>query len=158
MLTALRREVREALDAADTSRPPALRRAGRAEALLATDLPETASEDAVARFSALLTRRGWQVTRQGAWLLLDHPIEPPAIEGEIPPGELGCCASLLSRHPGPDAPAERIRALAKAAEAGQAERLCGAWHREFAAMLRRGEELPGGLLPYLYAAAREGKT
>lgn len=155
MLTALRREVREALDAADTSRPPALRRASQAEALLATDLPETAGEDAVARFCEALTGRGWQVTRRGAWLLLDHPIQPPVAEAGDLPGEAGCCASLLMRHPGPDAPAERIRALAKAAEAGQVERLCDTWHREFAAMLRRGETLPGGLLPYLYAAARE---
>lgn len=155
MLTALRREVREALDAADTSRPPALRRASQAEALLATDLPETASEDAVAHFSEALAGRGWRVTRRGAWLLLDHPISPPAAQARELPGEAGCCASLLIRHPGSNAPTERIRALAKAAEAGQVERLCAAWHREFAAMLRRGETLPGGLLPYLYAAARE---
>lgn len=153
MLTPLRRELLALLAKTDACRPPALRRSSHPEALLATDLPLLVAEEAAAAFIRAAEARGWRVWAEGGWLLLDHPVEAPPLLPRRLTGEAACCLSLLLRHPGGDAPTASIRALAKAAEAGdrQVQRLCEAWHRDFAACLRRREPLPSGLIPYLYA-------
>ena len=155
MLTPLRRKMQALLAAVPVRRKPALRRSDAPEALLATDLPLAAEKAAVADFIALSEKAGWTVMRRGNWLLLDHPVDAPdcPVPAELP-GEAGCCLSLLLRHGGGDAPEEDIRALVKARDAGSTalERLCAAWHRDWAARLRRHEPLPGGLIPYLCGA------
>lgn len=155
MLTPLRREMQSLLSAVPVRRKPALRRSDAPEALLATDLPLAAEEAAVADFTALAENAGWTVLRRGDWLLMDHSVDAPdcPVPAELP-GEAGCCLSLLLRHGGGDAPAEDVRALVKARDAGgnALERLCAAWHRDWAARLRRHEPLPGGLIPYLCGA------
>ena len=155
MLTPLRRGMQTLLAAVPVRRKPALRRSDAPEALLATDLPLAAEDAAVADFTALAEKAGWTVMRRGDWLLLDHPVDAPdcPVPAELP-GEAGCCLSLLVRHGGDDAPAEDIRTLVKALDAGgnALERLCAAWHRDWAARLRRHEPLPGGLIPYLCGA------
>ena len=155
MLTLLRRDVQAMLACVAVRRKPALRRSDAPEALLATDLPLAAEEAAVEAFTALAEAAGWTVTRRGDWLLMDHPVDAPdcPVPAELP-GEAGCCLSLLLRHGGGDAPEEDIRALVKARDAGSTalERLCAAWHRDWAARLRRREPLPGGLIPYLCGA------
>ncbi len=155
MLTALRAQVNAALAVVPARRRPTLRRCDAPDALLATDLPFIADEPAVAAFAADMQGKGWRVTSQNGWILLDAPI--PAPEAPIPAnfaGEAGCCISLLLRHPGSAEAAELIRAVAKAAEAGPLpfERLCTQIHADFAARLRKKAPLPGALLPYLCAA------
>ena len=155
MLTSLRHACQAHLQQAEATRKPALRRSAAPDALLATDLPLAAEKAAVADFIALSEKAGWTVMRRGDWLLLDHPVDAPdcPVPAELP-GEAGCCLSLLLRHGGGDAPGEDIRALVKARDAGSTalERLCAAWHRDWAARLRRREPLPGGLIPYLCGA------
>lgn len=138
-------------------RAPALRRSQSPEALLATDLPSLVTAEALLAFMAQAENRGWRVWEENGWLLLDHPVEAPNARPRPLTGEAACCLSLLLRHPDGDAPETDIRALVKAAEAGsaQVQRLCAAWHRAFAARLRRHEPLPSGLVPYLYAAFDE---
>ncbi|MGN0745569.1 MAG: hypothetical protein ACI4ML_02710 [Aristaeellaceae bacterium] len=157
MLTPLRRDMQALLASVPVRRRPALRRPDAPEALLATDLPLAAEDAAVAAFITAAQGAGWTVVRRGDWLLLDHPVEAP--DCPVPDrltGEAGCCLSLLLRHGGHDAPPEDVRALVKARDAGDAAlaRLCAAWHRDWAARLRRREPLPGGLLPYLCAAMK----
>ena len=156
MLTALRRAVQAALLETPASRKPALRRSDDPEALLATDLPLIADSEAVASFTARMQARGWRVWRQGSWLLLDA--EMPVPDDDVPEtvnGELGCCISLLKRHPGSETDREALRALVKATERGPAalETYCAVLHGSWAAALREHRELPGGLLPYLCRAA-----
>lgn len=161
MLTLLRREVQACLCAIPCQRKPALRRTDDPDFLLMTDLPQAAVPESVAAFTAALQPRGWTVRETSGWLLLDRPLPIPAYT--LPadyPGEYGCCVWLLRQHPGNAAPPEMLRALAKASEQGsaQVERLCAAWHRQFAAQLRRHQPLPGGLLPYLCALNKESET
>lgn len=158
MLTALRRRVQAVLEQADARRKPALRRWDAPGALLGTDLPAAADEMQVQIFISRMETQGWRVQREGIWLLLDCDVPvPQACPPEKLRGEWGCCVALLARHGGTEAPAESIRALAKAAEEGndKVERLCRLWHGEFAACLREHRPLPGGLLPYLCAAMKE---
>ena len=161
MLTALRQEVQQLLAAVPTSRRPALRRSDEADALFATDLPFLAD---TADFCRLAEKHGWRTRMHGGWLLLDKLPNPPMMPDEIPdaPGELGCCLSLLIRHPDDAADDRLLRALLKSADAGgQAlEKYCRALHRDLAACLRMHTPLPGHLLPYLCRAAEErtGKT
>lgn len=155
MLTALRTQVQGVLYAVPAKRKPALRRSDAPDALLATDLPLVAEDDAVQDFTADMTCRGWRVSVRNGWLALDAPVPVPtyAVPDALM-GECGCCISLLLRHQD-DAPAEDfIRSVVKAADAGRLpfERLCGQLHGEFAARLRRHEALPGALLPYLCRA------
>lgn len=155
MLTALRAACRSHLDRACARRAPALRRSSAPDALLATDLPLIAPEEAVAAFRRDMAREGWAIREEKGWLLLDHPIPPPPMQTVTDySGEAGCCLWLLLRHPGPDCPAAWVRALVKAQEEGAAslERLCRAWHGELARRLRLGLSLPGGLAPYLAQA------
>ncbi|MGN1019092.1 MAG: hypothetical protein ACI4O7_01860 [Aristaeellaceae bacterium] len=155
MLTPLRRNVQTLLADVPVCRKPALRRSDAPEALLATDLPLAAEDAAVEAFLAAAEDAGWTVIPRGEWLLLDHPVDAPDCPmPERLAGEAGCCLSLLVRHGGDGAPREDIRALVKARDAGgrAVERLCAAWHREWAARLRRREPLPGGLIPYLCRA------
>lgn len=83
----------------------------------------------------------------------------PDMPTKIPdaPGELGCCLSLLARHPDDTADGTLLRALLKSADAGgQAmEKYCRMLHRDLAARLRTHNPLPGRLLPYLCRAAEE---
>ena len=160
MLTALRQQVNARLAALPLRRKPALRRSDHADFLLATDLPLTCDEAATALFIRQMEADGWRVERVNSWLWLDHAVPIP----EAPPctaaGELGCLISLLERHPGGPAAAADIRALVKASEAPGPvlSRLCAAWHRDWAVRLRKGEPLPGGLLPYLYACAHSTES
>ena len=160
MLTALRREVQAVLADVPVTRKPALRRSDAPDALLATDLPMAADEEAVRRFIGRMNERGWRVWRQGSWLLLDA--EVPVPDDTVPEklnGELGCCISLLKRHPGGETDREALRALVKAAERGQEalETCCVGLHASWAAALREHRELPGGLMPYLCRAANRSK-
>ena len=78
---------------------------------------------------------------------------PPVVKVifRIFPKKTGCRSW---QHPENGDAAEMIRQLVRAQEKGPAEieRFCGALHASLAAMLRRGEALPGGLAPYLAAA------
>lgn len=159
MLRELRLQVTCALNETPASRKPALRRSDSPDALLATDLPLVADKAAVEAFAARLTAQGWRVfPGSNNWLLLDAEVPVPQVVGDFhPQGEAACCISILQRHLGNGDARERIRALVKAAEAGRQplERLCAALHGDLAAMLRRHERLPGGLLPYLYRAVQD---
>lgn len=161
MLRALRRQVQACLASVPCRRRPALRRTDNPDFLLMTDLPQAASTQDVAAFAEGMRRLGWTVAEIPSWLLLDCPIPAPLCR--VPdsyPGETGCCLWILRQHPGGDAPPDMLRALVKAAEQGapQVEKLCSAWHGQLAAMLRRHQPLPGGLLPYLCAALKEEAT
>lgn len=160
MLTALRREVQAVLADMPVTRKPALRRSDAPDALLATDLPITADEETVQRFIGRMSEKGWRVWRHGSWLLLDAEIPVPADDvPETMEGELGCCISLLVRHPGGEKDEIALRALVKAAERGSAalEICCKGLHASWAAALREHRNLPGGLLPYLCRAADRTK-
>ena len=139
-----------------TLRRPALRRSDDANALFATDLPLLAD---AADFCRLAEKHGWRTWIHGGWLLLDKLPNPPDMPTKIPgaPGELGCCLSLLARHPDDTADGTLLRALLKSADAGgQAmEKYCRMLHRDLAARLRTHNPLPGRLLPYLCRAAEE---
>lgn len=161
MLTPLRQEVQACLRNVPCRRKPALRRTDDPGFLLMTDLPQAAPPEAVTDFTANLRLHGWTVQEVSGWLLLDRLIPSPVCT--LPKnyaGELGCCLWLLHHHPGNAAPPEMLRALAKAAEQGpiQLERLCKAWHGQFAALLRQHQPLPGGLLPYLCTLNKECAT
>ena len=152
----LRQELQEMLATVPTLRRPALRRSEDANALFATDLPLLAD---AADFCRLAEKHGWRTWMQGGWLLLDKLPNPPDMPTKIPgaPGELGCCLSLLARHPDDTADGTLLRALLKSADAGgQAmEKYCRMLHRDLAARLRTHNPLPGRLLPYLCRAAEE---
>lgn len=157
MLKQLRRQVTQAMADLPVSRKPALRRASQQEALLATDLPTVALEGALQAFCDRVAHLGWTVRQEGLWLLLDAPVPVPAAEIPTASGEGACCLWLLRRHPNDRVDEDRLRALVKAHDAGKQPlaRLCARWHQDFAAMLRRKEPLPGGLLPYLCEALKE---
>lgn len=155
MLRALRIQAQEALASVPVRRKPALRRSDDPEALLATDLPLAADAAAVEAFVQRMTEQGWRIREEKSWLLLDADVPVPNHSPVQADGELGCCISLLSRHGGSGAPKATIRAIVKAAEAGTLERLCLRLHREWAAMLRLHQPLPGGLNPYLCRAAQD---
>ena len=156
MLTALRQEAQALLATVPTSRRPALRRSEDENALFATDLPLLAD---VSDFCRRAEKHGWRTRMQNGWLLLDKLPNPPEMPMRIPdaPGELGCCLSVLARHPDDAADDKLLRALLKAADAGgQAmEKYARALHRDLAARLRTHTPLPGQLLPYLCRAAEE---
>lgn len=152
MLTSLRMQVQRVLYAVPAKRKPALRRSDTPDALFATDLPLVAEAEAVAAFRADMACLGWRCEERNGWLTLDAavPVPDAAVPADMA-GACGCCISLLLRHP-EDAPADDlIRAVVKAADAGKQpfERLCGEFHADFAARLRRHEAMPGKLLPYL---------
>lgn len=160
MLTALREAARERLAQIPVQRKPALRRTDNPDALLACDLPGVAAPEEVQAFTADMENAGWRIQQEDGWLLMDHDVPEPAWAWpDAYPGEWGCCLWLLRRYPGKDAPAEKVRALVKAAEMGpgRVEWLCARWHGEFAALLREHQPLPGGLAPYLCAAMKEEK-
>lgn len=156
MLRELRAQVNALLADTPVRRKPALRRSDAPGALLATDLPYAADEAATADFIARAEAAQWSVRRaENGWLLLDRPVPmPDAPEMTDYQGECGCCLWLLRQHPDNGDAAEMIRQLVRAQEKGPAEieRFCGALHASLAAMLRRGEALPGSLAPYLAAA------
>lgn len=155
MLAALRLQVQSVLYAVPARRKPALRRTDAPDALLATDLPQITDGASVEAFIDVLAGLGWRVTQRSGWLSLDTDVPAPEVDlAELPEGEAGCCISLLLRHPGEECPAELIRRVVKAADAGRQpfDRLCGQLHAEMAAQLRRHEVLPGGLVKYLCRA------
>lgn len=155
MLRALRAEAAAALSACPAWRKPALRRSREADFLLATDLPLAADAAVAEAFIRQMQGRGWRVAARGGWLLLDHALPAPVDPGlTAAPGEMGCALWLLRRHPGGEAPADALRALAKASESGEPalERLCRDWHGTWAASLRLRQPLPGRLAPYLAMA------
>lgn len=139
--------MREMISATETNRPPALRRSLREDYLYATDLPQTAAEDAVDAFCQRANKAGWRTEKNGGWIQLD----PPAalLREKVFPGPCGreakACASLLRRHPSGRRSGQReIRLLIKAGEesANAFEKACEALHREWAAALRNREGLP----------------
>lgn len=155
MLTALRREAQAVLEEAAVIRKPALRRSDDPDALLATDLPMVTDDAAVERFMAEMAEQGWRVSRAGDWLVLDKDVPvPESMSSAALAGEIGCCASLLERHPCGETDKRAIRAVIKAAESGRPalERLCGKLHAQWAEALREHRALPGDLLPYLCQA------
>ena len=143
----LRQEIRTILDGTDSTRPAALRRCTGEDWLYATDLPLAASEETVGTFLRTAESRGWRTRKEAGWILLDRiPDMPP--EGFFP-GPFGheakCCLSLLRRHADRKGNADRaVRMLLKAGEEGPDayERACGILHREWAAALRKGGDLP----------------
>ena len=159
MLTALRKEVYQAAEGLTLRSPLSLRRAREADALFVCNLPQLTGDEGVSRFTQRLACRGWHIRRLGGRLLLDAPIPlPEAPETPVSAAaETACCLSLLRRHPSGLTDRAALRSLAKAAEEGPAavEALCRAWHRQWAVLLRQGQPLPGGLLPYLEFAAKE---
>lgn len=156
MLSPLRAEANALLAAAQTRRRPALRRSDAPHALLATDLPFAADDAAVADFATRAQAAGWRVQQaQNGWLLLDHDVPVPrAAIPDCPKGACGRCISLLQRHPEEGDAGAWIRRIVIAQDAGEQAfvRLCTQLHQELAAMLRRHQPLPGGLLPYLAEA------
>lgn len=160
MLRALRARVNAVLADTPVRRRPALRRSDAPDALLATDLPFAAEEEAAAAFVTRLTAEGWRIRpAENGWLLLDADVPVPEENApDAAPGECGCCLSILSRRAAEDGLArEWIRALVKAAEAGEKpfERCCGQLHAYLAELLRLHQPLPGSLLPYLRRAAHD---
>ena len=154
MLKALRAELQSLLREAAVTRPPALRRALTDQALFATDLPQCTDSDTVQVWIRRAETMGWQVMPEGGWLLLDYPITPTASPpSRLPPGELGCCISLLQRHLSDETDPVWARRLLKAAEAGvePQERVCRALHLRLAELLRAHLPLPAQMLPLLYA-------
>lgn len=158
MLRALREEMQQLLAAAPAGRKPALRRTDAPDALLATDLPLIAEEDDLSAFVAVVMAQGWRVGfLPNGWMTLDHDVPVPDAEAmQHVPGEMGCCLSLVERHPDGEMDKAYIRALVKAEDAGtmELEKLCRLWHRDFARRLRMKQSLPG-VLPYLRAAVKQ---
>lgn len=155
MMKELRAQVQRELYAVPAQRKPALRRSDLHNALLATDLPLIAPDEAVQDFAARMAAIGWRCWLHNGWLALDAPI--PAPDADVPQvltGEAGCCISLLLRHQDNGPAQDWIRAVVKAADAGKMpfERLCGELHSALAAMLRVHQPLPGELLPWLCKA------
>ena len=161
MLSAAREALNLLLSGIRTRRKPAVRRASDDDWMFATDLPLAADEAGTERFVHLASADGWRVGRtENGWLLLDRPSLIPGVTertGALPPGEAGALISLLERHPSDTADERALRAVAKAAEEGAAalDRLCARLHADWAEKLRGHEKLPGALLPYLCAAAKE---
>lgn len=159
MLRPLRQQASDALNALPVRRRPALRRSDAPDALLATDLPFAADEDAVATFVAGMERLGWRVWRaQNGWLLLDAPVPVPEAPALVrAEGACACCLSILQRHPQGGDASDAIRDVVKAAEAGRQpfERLCALLHERLAAMLRLHQPLPAALIPYLQRACHD---
>ena len=156
MMQSAREALRGAMAGIEVLRPPVIRRSDEPEWMLATDLPGLTSEEGLNRFCEHVTASGWRHQRRGDWLLLDHLGALPTAgrpEGKIT-GEAASVISLLERHPDSAMDEKLLRMIAKRAEEGEAalENLCRSLHRDLAGRLRRGEALPGMLLPYLYAA------
>lgn len=143
----LRKELNSMLAAAETKRPPALRRSLREGWLYATDLPQTADPAAVRDFRGNAENAGWRTEEDNGWILMNLPGAVPQDTGFRGPfgREARACASLLQRHPERGKTGEReLCRLTGAAEEGPEafERACAALHREWAAALRRGDPLP----------------
>lgn len=157
-MNSLRRELNALLARSGTVRPPALRRSTEADALMATDLPLLLPENGRKEARKLLEHHGWRVLEHKGWWLLDRLPAPEdfSIADATCCPEACCCLRLLRLH-GEKTDAGRdgmlLRDLWKASEQGNAsvERLAGFWHRNWAAALRRGEALPGTVLPCLQA-------
>lgn len=139
--------MREMISATETKRPPALRRSLREDYLYATDLPQTAAEDAVDAFCQRAKKAGWRTEKNEGWIQLDPPAA--SLNDQVYQGPYGmeakACASLLRRHPSERRSGQREkRLLIKAGEesADAFEKACEALHREWAAALRNREGLP----------------
>ena len=143
----LRQELRDLLFCADSIRPAALRRSYLEDWLYATDLPQAAPEETVVRFRRKAEEKGWRTALADGWIQLDR-IPETFPSGLLPAGtgrEAACCRSILERHPEGKKNGDREkRLLLKAAEKGpeEYERICAALHREWAAALRKHENLP----------------
>lgn len=128
-------------------RPPALRRSLRNDALLTTDLPQTADEETVSRFIQDAQLAGWRTETENGWIHLDRNALFDASDYDFPFGpEAACCLSLLKRHAKDTALSDGAaeRSLLKALEEGYTayERLCGKLHAEWAAQLRSHQRIP----------------
>lgn len=158
MLTALRAQLNAAMSACCPSRRPALRHAGCEGWLLCSDVPQLVQADALHALCAQLHANGWRTAQLKGWLYFDKPVPVPQADPQsLLPGEAGCVASLLRRHPGAAPCDEAIRTLCCAYDKGpvHVERCCRQLHSELAARLRQHQPLPGGLLPYIIRAARQ---
>lgn len=137
-----------ALLAAPSYRTPAIRRSMKAEWLYATDYPVLCC-GVPEKTAEALTGAGWEYIQDGNWLLLRKPSpEPPEnwyAEKTFGP-EARCCLSLLERHSArtEEAAETAQRILIKAGEEGGKayEEACKTLHREWAARLRQGKQLP----------------
>ena len=143
----LREALRKLMAAADTTRPPALRRSRREDWLYATDLPRTAERDQTEAFRKQAEKAGWRTEEKNGWIEMDLPGALPQDTGFRGPlgEEARACASLLRRHPAGRVPGDRERRmLTKAAEEGTEafEKTCRLLHREWAATLRERKGLP----------------
>ncbi len=139
--SALRRELRSLLDAAECARPPALRRSLREDFLYASDLPLCAAPEACGVFLRKSGEAGWEAVRDGDWICL----RPRALRlsgtwwDSLPPGgEAACLRILAERHPDLFASPVRAVRLLKAREEGDKalEAVCRELHREAARLLR----------------------
>ena len=143
----LRKEIRKLLDETECSRPAVLRRSRKEDYLYTTDLPQAASADAVTGFRRRAENAGWKTSAERGWVELDRIPEtlPAGIIPDRTGTEARCCALILRMHPESRRNGDREkRILLKAAEenAEAYEEVCGALHREWAALLRRSEPLP----------------
>ena len=160
LLPGWRSELSCLLQGLPLERRPAIRRASQPDWLLACDLPLVAGEETTARFLAGAEAAGWRWKRNADWLLLNPPLSLPdpgqdALQ-TIAEGELHCAIALLLRHGGSAWNEEDAWAVLKAAETGPEalDRLCARFHGEWAALLRQGKPLPGGLVSLLMAAGK----
>ncbi len=156
MLTNLRREITDLLQQYPTKRPCALRRSLHPDFLLAVDLSLASEQETVLAFTQRAVAAGWTVQQDKGWLLLDHALpQPVCCKEAAPSGRLDNAIWLLCLHPNDTVDAITLRRLAKAVEEGErsVERVCDGCLRDWAVKLRKGETLPGGLLPYMRQAA-----
>ena len=147
-----RARLKELLSGADTARPAAVRRDRTGRALLATDLPTLLRDEDRRVMLACLEQAGWVVTESDGWWLLDRRPSPDDMPEAGGCAEADRCLRLLRLHmTGEAAPADMLRDLWKAADAGteRLDALLRMWHGGFAASLREHIPLPDGLIPYL---------
>ena len=138
-MNAWRKELNDLLSAADSRRPPALRRSLTEKYLYA---------ESVQSFLEAAESAGWSAAECRGWIELDRfAAEPP--EGGLPDvsgPEAACCLSLLRRHRRDTAPSDgrSERMLIKAGEEGPDayERICAALHASWAESLRNRRGIP----------------
>jgi len=149
-INAFRKELVQMIGEASVRRPAAIRRSIRPDWLYASDLPSLCSGEETHRILDQLSGIGWTwIMEKTDWILFRKSAEEPPedwFEGPFGP-EAACCLSLITRHADtrPDG-ADPVRfRLIRAGESGEAayEKTCAELHREWAALLRERQRLPG---------------
>ena len=142
----LREEIHSLFAGLELKRRPALRRSLLPDYLFATDLPRFAAQAQVAAFSARAESLGWELLLRSEWLNMRKCglVLPENLLPSFPGSESDCLRILLRRHPGSADSDRAVFLLMKAREEGgpAMEAACRKLHREFAAALRRKEDLP----------------